>query len=213
MEILLKVGHSKYINDMYENEYLFFNSFSTFRKIEDDPCGRNDRREANIQNKQLAYLEITTPTGKTIKPNKFLKEFSAQYNEFPTVIPFNICSLYTLYIRDDFSYNRIDDRIFCLGDRTLLIYNISQFFEILDDTLEKQNYQFSRKPVTYYDFRNFDGELTFHHKDNQFSYQSEYRILLQTSGEEKVKIELPGLKKISALVDTNKINTLELKMV
>lgn len=213
MDLLLKVGLGQYINDMYENEYLFFNSFSSFRTNDKDPCGRNDPREANTKNNQVTYLEIATPTGKTIKLSEISKEFNAQYNEYPAVIPNNICSLYTLHIRDDFSYKKIDDSVLCLGDKTLLIYNLGQFFELLDDTLERQKFQFSRKPVTYYNYKTFDGELTFHHKDDSFSYQSEYRIFLQTSGTEKIKIKVPGLKKISAVVDTDKINTLELKMV
>ncbi len=213
MDFLLKVGQGKHINDMYDNEYLFFNSFSTFRTNDKDPCGRNDPREANIKNKQVTYLEITTPTGKTIKLSEISKEFNAQHNEFPTVIPNNICSLYTLHLRDDFSYEKIDDRVLCLGDKTLLIYNLGQFFEILDDSIDRQKFQFSRKPVTYYNYKTLDGDLTFHHKDDSFSYQSEYRIFLKTPGTEKIKIELPGLKRISAVVDTDKINTLELKMV
>lgn len=213
MDFLLKIGKGKYINEMYENEYLFFNSFSSFRSNEKDPCGRNDPREANTKNKQVINLEITTPTGKTIKLSEISKEFNAQYNEFPTIIPNNICSLYTLHLQDDFSYQKIDNRILSLGDKTLLIYNLGQFFEILDNSLERQKFKFSRKPVTYYNYKTFDGDLTFHHKVDSFSYQSEYRIFINSLGSEKVKIELPGLKKISVVVDTDKVNTLELKMV
>lgn len=213
MDFLLKIGQGKYINDMYDNEYLFFNSFSTFKTNDKDPPGRYDPREANIKNKQVTYLEITTPTGEMIRFSEISKEFNAQYNEFPTVIPNNICSFYTLHLRDDFTYEKIDDRVLCLGDKTLLIYNLGQFFEILDNSIEKEKFQFSRKPVTYYNYKTFDGDLTFHHKDELFSYQSEYRIFLQTPGTEKIKIKLRGLKEISAVVDTDKINTLELIMI
>lgn len=198
---------------MYNNEYLFFNLFSTFRTNDKDPCGRNDPREANIKNIQVTNLKIATPTGKTIKLSEISKEFNAQYNEFPTVIPNNICSLYTLHLQDDFSYEKIDDRVLFLGDKTLLIYNLRLFFEILDNSIERQKFEYSRKPVTYYNHRIFDGDLTFHHKDEAFSYQREYRVLLKTPGTEKIKIELPGLKKISTVVDTDKINTLQLEMV
>jgi hypothetical protein len=213
VDFLLKVGQKKYIDDMYEKEYLFFNSFSSFRTKETDACGRNDPREANIKNKQITYLEITLPNAKTIKLSEISKQFNAQYNEFPTIIPHNICSLYTLHFGDNLSYQKIDDRVLCLGDKTIVIYNLEEFFNILDNSLEKQKLEFSRKPITYYNYKVHNGDLTFHHKDDSYRYQNEYRILIQTSGTEKVKVCLPGLKKISAVVDTIKINTLELKMV
>ncbi len=197
---------------MYEKEYLFFNSFSSFRTNDKDSFGRNDPREANTKNKQVTYFEITVPNGKTIKLSEISKQFSAQYNEFPKVIPNNICSLYTLHFANNFSYQKIDDRVLCLGEKTLIIYNLGRFFDILDNSFEIQKFEFSRKPVIYYNYKTFDGDLTFHHKEESFSYQSEYRILIKTSGTHKVKIELPGLKKISAVVDTAKINTLAVKI-
>ena len=96
---------------MYEKEYLFFNSFSSFRTKEKDPAGRNDAREANTKNKQVTYLEVTLPDGKTIKLSEGLKQFSAQYNEFPTKIPHNICSLFTLHFDEDLSFQRIDGTV------------------------------------------------------------------------------------------------------
>jgi hypothetical protein len=213
MDFLLKIGQGKYIEDMYNKEYLFFNTFASFRKKEKDPCGRNDPREANTKNKQLTYLEITTSTEKTIKLSEISKQFNAQYNEFPTVIPYNICSLYTLTFEKNLKYKEIGDRVLCLGDKTLILYNLGQFFEILDKSLKEQKFEFSRKLVTYYNYKTFDGELSFHHKDNSYNYQNEYRILLQTPGTNTVNLKLSGLKKISAVVDTDKINTLELRTI
>jgi len=213
MDFLLKVGQAKYIADMYDNEYLFFNLFSSFRKNEKDPCGRNDPREANVTNKQVIYLELKTPNGKTIKLSEISKNFNAQFNEHPTVIPNNICSLYILRFDNELKFQRVDDRVLCLGDKTLLIYNLGHYFDILDKSLESEKFEFSRKPVKYYNPKTFDGVLNFHDKDESFEYQKEYRILIDTPGTDTIKIKLPGLKKISAVVDTEKINTLEIKIV
>lgn len=71
--------------------------------------------------------------------------------------------------------------------------------------------QFSRKPVVYYDHRSYEGELTLHHKDEEFSYQKEYRILIDTPGTQFLKIPIPGLKKFSAIVKTGKMNYLRIK--
>lgn len=208
MDFLLKVGKGKYIQEMYDKEYLFFNTFSSFKSYEKDTCGRNDPREANISNRQMTSLQILTSKGKTIKLSEISKQFNSQFNEHPTNIPFNICSLYTLTFDEQLKY----ERVLCLGERTLFIYDIGGFFQILDITLEQLKIEYSRKPVKYYNYKSFDGELTFHNKDNSFQYQNEYRILLQTSGTETMNIQLPGLKSVSMLTVTEKINNIELKL-
>lgn len=87
---LLKIGKPNHVFDMYENEYLFFNTLRNFRATKKDESGRLDPREANTLNTQMSYLEITTSTGKNIKLSEISKEFNAQYNEHPAEIPYNI---------------------------------------------------------------------------------------------------------------------------
>ena len=206
----LKIGKKERIEDMYENEYLFFNTLRSFRATKKDESGRADPREANTLNTQLTYLELTTSKGIEIKLSELSKEFSAQYNEHPTEIPYNICSLYTLKIREDLRIERVDKRIHNLGTRSLLIYNLQSFFNALDSSLSSLRIEYSRKPVIYYDYRTFEGELNLYHKDEEFSFQNEYRILLQTPGTETMKIPIPGLKTFSALVETHTLNTIKL---
>jgi len=95
----------------------------------------------------------------------------------------------------------IDERILELGEKGLLIFNLKRFFEILDGPFENQNRTFSRKPVQYYNYETFNGELTLHHKEESLSYQKEYRILLMTEDQNPVKVQLHGLKEISKVVD------------
>jgi len=99
------------------------------------------------------------------------------------------------------SFQMIDERILELGEKGLLIFNLKRFFEILDGPFENQNRTFSRKPVQYYNYETFNGELTLHHKEESLSYQKEYRILLMTEDQNPVKVQLHGLKEISKVVD------------
>lgn len=211
VDLLVKLGEEKYIDDMYKNEYLFFNSFSSFRQSEKDPYGRNDPREANTKNKQVRYLEIITDTGAAIKLSEISINFNSQFHESPSEVPHNICSLYTLHFNEEFKSPEIDDRILRLGNRALIIYDLDQFFDTLDNALEMQGLAFSRRSVRYYDHKTYDGNLTFHDKDSEFSYQNEYRILIKTSGKEKLSIHLPGLSTISAVIDTKLLATIEVK--
>ena len=199
--LFLKIAEAKYIDDMYSSEYLFFNTYSSFRAKEKDESGRQDPREANTTNRQATYIEIDIPGKETIKLNEIMSNFNAQFNEHPTKIPFNICSLYTIGINGDDSFKRIDERVLKLGDKAILIFNLKRFFEILDEQLETRNIGFSRKPVTYYNYKTIDGDLTFHHKEDSFNYQNEYRVLLKTEGNTGIKIQLPGLREISKIAE------------
>lgn len=213
MDFLLKVGRAKYIQDMFDNEYLFFNTFSSFKSNEKDPCGRNDPREANTSNRQMTSLEITTSKGKIVKLSEISNEFNAQFHEHPTNIPYNICSLFTLTFDKNLNYKKIDDKVLCLGNKTLFIHNIGRFFEILDNSIESQNIVFSRKPVIYYNYKTHDGELTFYHIEDSYNYQKEYRIILETPGTNIINVKLPGLKEISTIYETDNINDLQLSKI
>ncbi|WP_421889869.1 hypothetical protein [Marinoscillum sp.] len=206
----LKIGKQEHIEDMYENEYLFFNTLRSFRATEKDDSGRTDPREANTLNTQLTYLEIITSKGTKIKLSEISQKFNGQYNEHPTEIPYNICSLYTLEIEEDLNIKPVDKQVLNLGTRTLLIYNLEAFFNALDSSLSHLGIEYSRKPVIYYDHRTFEGNLTLHHKNQEFSFQNEYRILLQTPGTEVMKIPIPGLKTFSALGESKTLNTIKL---
>lgn len=214
MDFLIKIAPGKYIDDMYENEYLYFSFFSAFRVREKDLAGRNDPREGNLKISQIRFLEITNPaTGRKYKLHEISKEFNAQYNEHPTGLPNNVCSFYTLRFDDTLAFEKIDDRMTNLGDKSILIYNLGRFFEALDKSLDEQGIPYSRKSVLYYDYKTFEGDLTFHHKDSSFNFQKEYRVILSTPGKEALKIAVPGLKEISAVVETKKLKTLELRWV
>lgn len=207
---LIKIGKQEHIEDMYEKEYFFFNTLRSFREPTKDKTGRADPREANTLNRQLTSLEITTTKGTKIKLSEISKEFNGQYNEHPTEIPFNICSLYTLKTNEDLTIEQVDERVLNLGTRFLLIYNLKSFFEALDGSLSNLGIEYSRKPVNYYDHRTFDGDLTLHDKEDEFEFQNEYRILLQTDGIETMKIPIPGLKTLSFLGDTGILNDIKL---
>jgi hypothetical protein len=51
--------------------------------------------------------------------------------------------------------------------------------------------------VKYYDYTKHNGSLTVFHKEKVFEHQNEFRILLETTGEEPLKVKVPGLRQVS----------------
>ena len=210
MLLLAKIHTEKYINDMYFNEYLYFKALRDFRGRIKELSGRVDPKELNIKNEQISFFSIYIDN-QEIASSKISPEFNAQFMEFLDDPNINSCSLCSMDVELDQNISEFDEKLYELGDKMLVIFDHIKFFEILDQSVENQGYQYSRKFVTYYDPKNFSGDLTLHHKDVAFEYQKEYRILISPTENQPIKISLPGLKNISLVVATKDIKSLTIR--
>lgn len=200
----IKFGQANHIIDSFEKEYLYFSPLREFRAPKKDHFGMYDAREANL--KIIQGNRLTVKIGeKEIALHEMSDEFSCQYQEHPKVIPGNICSLYTLEMDGDETIFKFDDRLFKENGSALVIYNANKFVTALDNSLASLAIGQIRKRVTYYDPKATSGELSFFHKDSYFSFQNEYRIFLKTTGDEALKIAIPGLKEFSKIVEYSKL--------
>lgn len=210
MLILTKIHRAKLVEDMYENEYLYFKSLKDFRSKHIDKPGRLDPRELNLKNVQLTTLTVSTDTTE-IHLHEVLKEFSGQYMEHISQSKINVCSLHWLEIEEGYPPSTLNERLFELGNKAMLIYDWKKFFDILDRSIESLDYKFSRKKVNYYNPKLFNGDITLHDKNEEYSWQNEYRILIAPTDNKPIKIPLKGLKQISHIMNTNDLEKLRIK--
>ncbi len=208
--ILTKIHESRFIDDMYENEYLYFKPLKDFRSPKNDKSGRLDPRELNMTNIQINNLTLTVDN-KKIELHKMFKNFKGQLNEHLTDPKINCCSLHWMEIQPKKLNDSFNEKLLDFGDKALLILDSMKFIEILDKSIEKLNYKYSRDKVKYYRPKEFNGEISLHHKDEQYDYQNEYRILISPTNNEPINIPIPGLKKISTTIDSNDLKKLILK--
>ena len=208
--LFAKIQRSDYILDMYENEYLYFNCLKGFRGVKDEE-GRFDPRELNVKNKQISTLAIRIGEN-TYELDKMLDKFSCQLManlEEPKV---NCCSLHWLEIEPGKPPSTINNELLKMGDKVLLILDGVAFFNILDQSLEKHGLAYKREKVKYYDPRTYNGELSLHQKDIEFEFQNEYRILINSHDSKPSKINLPGLRKISCVIDSKDLFDLRIEI-
>ena len=208
--ILTKIHQSEYIDDMYEKEYLYFKPLIDFRSKKNDKSGRLDPKELNISNIQINNLTLTTEN-KKIEMHKMFKNFKGQFNEHLNDPKTNCCSLLWMELEPEKLNDSFNEKLLEFGDKALLIFDFIKFIEILDNSLEKLNYKYSRKKVDYYSPKEFNGKLSLHHKDEKYEYQNEYRILISPTDNIPINIPLPGLKKISTTIDSNDLKKLIIK--
>ncbi|MBK6931647.1 MAG: hypothetical protein IPH12_12605 [Saprospirales bacterium] len=114
----------------------------------------------------------------------------------------NCCSLHWLEIEPNQPPSTFNQKLLDMGSKALLIYGYMKFFEILDREIEKLGFEYSRRKVTYYNPKTYSGEITLHHKDEELSWQNEYRILIAPTNNQPISVNLPGLKKISHVVNS-----------
>ncbi len=199
--LLSKINDSRFIHDMYENEYLYFNWLDEFRKNENIYLGRNDPRELNINTQKITNLKINF-NEKEYKLHELSKDFKGELNEYLSDTKINCCSLHWIEIEPHKISDNYDEKLLSLGDKMIIIYDVKKFFEILDSSLESLNFSYSRKKVNYYDPKIHNNKLTLHDKDKNYCWQNEYRILIMPSLQKPIKIPLPGLKEISIIINT-----------
>ena len=201
MLILSKIQKAEFIEDMYENEYLYFKSLREFRSDSKDRTGRLDPRELNLKNMQLTTLTVSKHD-KEIHLHKVLQGFNGQYMEHLSEPKINCCSLHWMEIELGHPPSTFNDKLLRMGDKALLIYDWKKFFEILDQSLENLELEYSRKKVEYYNPKSFSGEISLHHKNEEFNWQNEYRILIAPTDNEPINIPLKGLKEISCVIES-----------
>jgi hypothetical protein len=211
MIILTKIGKSQYIEDMYNNEYLFFRSLKDFRSEIIDKTGRLDPKELNVSNIQFKDLTIKLQD-KEIRLKTLDEKSGGQLFEFLLDTKINVCSLYWLEINKPNIFPRINSKIFHFGDKALIIFNLQKFLQILDKSILDHGFEFSRKKVIYYDSKKINGEISLHHKERQFKYQNEFRILITPTDNNPIRIPLPGLKEISKIIETQELRKIHLEI-
>ncbi len=207
--ILSKIGKANHIIDMYENEYLFFSNIKNFRSPKPDNTGRLDRKELNVNNKQIIRLTLKTEE-KEIHFHKVFRNFNGQFSEHLVDPRTHCCSLHWLEFEIDRDLAAFDKKLLELGDKTLLILDWKRFFEILDKAVSEQNLGIQGKKVSYYDPKEVDGEISLFHKDDRFQYQKEFRILIYQLTTPSSTLNLPGLKEISTVIETKHLKTLRI---
>lgn len=204
---LVKIGSRENILDSYKNEYLYFNTLDHFKQLEKEPLGRYDPHEGDVLIKQVTKLTVEIE-GKKYQFHELLKKFNAQYHESLVKLTGNVCSFCQIDIENNGETFTFDDKLKDFGDTALIIFNLRKFAESLDKSLEQAGLEYKRSSVKYYDKKTYTGDLSFFHKENFFQYQREYRILINSTGENPIKIKIPHLKECSSLHDFDSLKAL-----
>lgn len=101
------------------------------------------------------------------------------------------------------------------GDFCIVVTNITEFLERVKQAVRKNNFFMKGNFIDYYDVNNFSGSFSgidaIFHKQIEFSYQNEYRIVINNmiDDNQPYYLEIGDISDICAISSIDAINSAE----
>jgi len=120
----------------------------------------------------------------------------------------HVYCMYSLYFQGGCISDKdliIDKKVKGFGDWFLLITNVSEFFKRLDKKLKTLNISAKRKLVEYKDLNKHHGKVDSFIKNINYSYQKEYRIVLNYYNKGPYILDIGDISDISLIGQTKDV--------
>ena len=183
---LIKFGEYKYMQQLYEEGHLFFNTFKFFKELEKKEDGRGDKNEyvsahyagEKISNISINFIPRDNPNqGFIAKGGIDFKMTTLDYgNDKKFTHLYSLSSIDINWaLQNDII---IDERNFAeKKDYAVFIYNFDEFANRVENKIKEfPDYNYEFKEIEYVDRNTYFGEMGAFRKFNDYAYQSEYRI-------------------------------------
>lgn len=194
---LMKLGQKAHM-EQFRKGQLYMNTLTYFRDLEADPA-RADRLEG------VSHI---------FQPSDLRMSFDAPgFGRFD-VAPEDLAGPVTLAMNETYRSN-----VFCLtsisdpvsseifpskhewfGESLVLILNTGEFIRRVVGAAKLQGFAIWWQPVTYYDDGAYTGKLGHFSKAARYSYQKEFRFVIQTDGTKPVTLDVGDISDITSEV-------------
>ncbi|MCU0417820.1 MAG: hypothetical protein MUE33_11620 [Cytophagaceae bacterium] len=208
----LKFGNKNHLEKLLNEGVIYCKPIEYFTKIETIDL-RGDKLEGlayiqNIKNIKLKLNEKTIANAPTGKLN--MRHPKDKGNIFCLFgLPTKKLNL-TLKTVQKLSLNLEGVRF---GDYALLIFNPNEFIRRVDEALNKRDLAYTFSPVTYYNYKIFEGELTPFSKSDIYAAQSEVRLWIPNEKNNDLIIQIGNISDISRLLSIDELDKLEYEAI
>jgi hypothetical protein len=211
----MKFGTKEHLEQMQKEGVFFCNTISYFSKLEDDSRGDPFESVVKLKYFERAIFQVK-PVNDPSAEWKNLNSTNVLYKEYYNEPLGNLfcMSAFKFSIGNDISTFQFDERFEKFG-HCLMIMNQPIFIERLETTLEKLPIKSCKKLVEYIDLTKYSGNKTLFQKDNKYSWQEEFRIVLNTEHykmDHPYKFSIGSIEDISQVFDLKKTKQLEYKL-
>ena len=211
--VLLKFGNYEHILDLQKNGHLYCNTLDYFLTVEDDDLRRdpdeNVRRYEYMKAGHITIRPIREETHSELTfkfSNALLKETLSNSLK-------NLFCLYSIRFTEESLGHPFSIPKKCaeFGSHFLMIMDCDEFFKRLDSALEGKM-EFKRGFVEYKDFSTYTGNRDLLHKSIKYSFQNEYRILIQNSMNNVLNVNIGSIEDISTIYSSDCIDHFRIKL-
>ena len=102
----------------------------------------------------------------------------------------------------------IDTSGLTFGDTAVIIFDIPEFLNRLEKAIKERGLQVQSSPVTYYDHKIYQGELTPFHKSIKYLTQNEFRIWIPNKMRSDLIINIGCMSDIGYLMPKSLVSTI-----
>lgn len=196
---LMKLLPSQHL-DSFLNGNIFMNTPTYFSALEAADTVRSDCDEgihASLQVKELCIADDDgqwIPIGGLINPVIHRTTEAADYNMF---------CMYTLTEASD---EPVDDRNLAFGDTFVVITSAPEFLKRFKAAAVKAGRESAFSVIEYVDRNTYHGPMGPFRKFSSFSYQNEYRMVLQGGNGEPAVLEIGDIRDICVVGPSVEIN-------
>jgi hypothetical protein len=220
---LFKIFKEERHRDDFLDGRLYMNRLKFFKKLEDKEINsRNDPDEAVsgwYQPNKGSYLKVN---GYIIPSEDLAGPIKISYDKFNNLNVFCLSALYSNEFEQITEENLnayrksllLDNKILELGDYFVILINPSTFIEKVGSAIRGKNFEGKIGLVEYYDPNTFHGnfpesDVPFR-KQKQFSYQKEYRIVIDSriADDSPYILEIGSIQNICLTCRATKVNSL-----
>lgn len=208
--LFIKFGQKEHIEDLYNNGVIYMNPIQSFTTIEDNEL-RGDRYEGVRRIKNYPKGGQYKIPSMGIEGNYISFQVRESYEEL-------IGNIYSLYCVSTLGWNdsiefKIDEKNKRLGSHCLFVKDNAKFLSLIEDKLMEQNLKYSHGFVKYYDKDKVSRKIGLFEKPNEFEYQKEFRIYVESQEIIPLILSIGSLKKIAEIYDAEKVvDTLKLEV-
>lgn len=195
--ILLKLGRRAHLEELRRG-LLYMNPLSHFRSLEEDPA-RRDEREGDDYILQPEHANLVIETG---IPD--LGRISAAPGDLAGPIRMGryrtrLCNLFCMFAITGPVERPMFAADHCWpGDSFVLFTHTQEFVSRVGSAAHKGGLRMECGLVEYYDDSKYSGSVGRFRKPSKFSYQSEFRIVLEPGSDQAVRLQIGELTNITS---------------
>ncbi len=203
---LVKFGAREHMEALHRTGRLYMRTLRYFLGIEDQGV-RGDQREGVALMYQPERIQVQIGDLK-IDSADMTAPVLVSYNSRLDVHVYSMFAVTEKVVDAMFNGEKpVDERCLAFGEYAVVLTHTAEFLERVMKAAAKAGVSIARSLVHYLDPATHHGKVSPFNKMREYSWQSEFRIVVEPSDDDVFYLDLGSLEDISILARADEVNT------